>query len=47
MKRFILAVGGICAAAAGLLVLGSKRAPNVQELARRLEDPWGDHHTTV
>jgi hypothetical protein len=29
MKRFIWTVGGFCAAAAGILVWGSKRTPRV------------------
>jgi hypothetical protein len=47
MKRFIWALGGVCAAAAGLLVWGQKQRPNVEELAHSLEDAWADHHTTV
>jgi hypothetical protein len=47
MKRFIWAMGGFGAAAAGLLVLGSKRTPNVEVLAHRLEDAWADHHTIL
>jgi hypothetical protein len=47
MKRFLWTAGGICAATAGLLVLGSKRTPKVEDLAHRLEDAWADHHTTA
>jgi cbb3-type cytochrome oxidase cytochrome c subunit len=47
MKRILWTVGGICAAAAGILVWGSKRTPDVEQLAHRLEDAWADHHTTV
>jgi len=47
MKRFLLSVGGFCAAAAGLLVWRSKRTPNVDELAHTLQDAWADRHTTV
>jgi hypothetical protein len=47
MKSLILAVGGFCAAAAGLLVWHSKRTPNVEELAHSLEAAWADHHTSV
>jgi hypothetical protein len=47
MKRFLLAFGGICAAAAGLLVWGSKRRSALKELAHELEDAWADHHTTL
>ena len=47
MKRFIWTVGGFCAAAAGLLVWGAKRTPNVEDLGPAAEDTWTDHHTTV
>jgi len=47
MKRLIWTVGGICAAAAGVLVWGSMRTPNVEDLAHRLEDAWAGHHTAV
>lgn len=45
MKQLIWTVGGFCAAAAGFLVLGTLRKPNVEELAHVLEDAWADHHT--
>ena len=38
MKRLLWTVGGFCAAAAGLLVLGSKRTPNVNDLEQQSED---------
>jgi hypothetical protein len=47
MKSFLWAVGGLCAAAAGWIVLGKKRIEPVQELAKKLEHAWADHHTTV
>ncbi len=47
MKRLIWAVGGVCAAAAGLLVWGASRTPKVEELAHSLEDAWADHHTRL
>jgi len=47
MKRLIWAIGGMCAAAAGLLVWGPKRTPKVDNLAPSLEDTWADHHPTV
>jgi hypothetical protein len=47
MKNVLLAVGGFCAAAAGLLVWHSQRTPNVEELAHSLEAAWADHHTSV
>jgi hypothetical protein len=45
MKRPILALCGLCAAAAGFLVWKLKPTPNIQELARPLEDEWADHRT--
>jgi hypothetical protein len=47
VKSLILAVGGFCAAAAGLLVWRSLRTPNVDDLAHSLEEAWADHHTVV
>lgn len=47
MKKMFLIVGGVCAAAAGFLVLGAKRVQPVEELAHRLEAAWADHHTVV
>jgi hypothetical protein len=47
MKKVLLMVGGICAAAAGFLVFGAKRVQPVDELAHRLEAAWADHHTVV
>ncbi len=47
MKKFLWAVGGVCAAAAGWIVLGKKRIEPVQELAQQLEHAWADHHTKV
>jgi hypothetical protein len=45
MKAFLWTVGGICAAAVGILVWGPKRTQAVGELAHRLETAWADHHT--
>lgn len=47
MSKFLLVLGGVCAAAACFLVLGPRRTPRVDELAHQLEDAWADHHTTV
>ena len=47
MKKFVWLMGGLCAAAAGFLVLGSKRVRPVEELAHRLEEAWADHHTVA
>ena len=47
MKRWIFAIGGICAAAAGFLILGGRRTPDVTELAHELEEAWADHRTAV
>lgn len=35
MRRLILVACGFCAAAAGLLVWGLKRTPNVEDFSRR------------
>ena len=48
MKKVLWMVGGLCAAAAGFLVLGRKQqAKPVEDLAHRLEEAWADHHTRV
>jgi hypothetical protein len=47
MKKMLWMVGGLCAAAAGFLVWGTRRSEPVEELAHRLEDAWSDHHTEV
>jgi hypothetical protein len=47
MKKVLFLVGGVCAAAAGFLVLGKKRVLPVDDLAHRLESAWSDHHTVV
>jgi hypothetical protein len=47
MKRLLWTVGGFCAAAAGLLVLGSKRTPNVSDLVRTREDDIPDGSFTA
>ncbi len=44
MKKFIWAVGGVCAAAAGFLVWQRRTEP-VDVLAHQLENAWQDHHT--
>ena len=47
MKRVIWTVGGVCAAAAGIILWQSIRTPEVEQLAHKLEDAWADHHTRV
>jgi hypothetical protein len=47
VKKLVWLVGGMCAAAAGFLVWGSRRAQGVEELAHRLEDAWHDHNTAA
>ena len=47
MKKLVWLVGGLCAAAAGFLVLNASRVQPVEELAHRLEEAWADHHTQV
>ncbi len=47
MKKAFLLTCGLCAAAAGFLMWNKKQRAPVDELARRLQDAWADHHTTV
>lgn len=48
MKKFVFSMAGLCAAAAGFLVLGRKQqAKPVEDLAHRLEEAWADHHTRI
>lgn len=47
MRNFFWAVGGFCAAAAGLIVWSARRIEPVQLLAQQLEHAWEDHHTVV
>lgn len=45
MRKFIFAVSGVCAAAAGFLVWNAGRMQPVEVLAEQLEHAWSDHHT--
>ena len=48
MKNVIWTIGGLCAAAAGFLVISRRQqAQPVEDLAHRLEEAWADHHTQV
>jgi hypothetical protein len=47
MKKILFLVGGVCAAAAGFLVLGTRRVPPVEMMAKPLETAWADHHTAA
>jgi len=47
MKGFVWMIVGFCAAAVGLIVWGPQRTRPVQDLARRLEVAWSDHHTVA
>jgi hypothetical protein len=47
MKQLIWVVGGICAAAVGVIFYRSLREPDVAELAHKLEDAWADNHTAA
>ena len=38
-------LGGMCAAAAGLLVWSPYKIKPVEDLAHSLQDAWADHHT--
>jgi hypothetical protein len=47
LRRILWSLGGFCAAAAGLLVLGSNRTPKVVALAENREDVLGDHNAAA
>jgi hypothetical protein len=47
MKQVIWTIGGICAAAAGILVWNRSRPADAEQLAHKLEAAWADHHTTA
>ena len=49
MKKFILLLAGIAAAAGCVLITRSRAtAPrSVDDLAHSLQDAWADHHTIV
>lgn len=47
MKSVLMLVGGVCAAAAAVMLFESKRVRPVEELAHRLEEAWADHHTVA
>ncbi len=50
MKKVLLVVGGVCAAAAGFLALGAKRVSPVREYddpASQPEDAWADEYFGV
>ncbi|MBB5318321.1 hypothetical protein [Tunturibacter empetritectus] len=47
MKSTLWMIGGLCAAAAGFLVLGCRRTSTVELLAHRFEGTWHDHRTVV
>jgi hypothetical protein len=42
MKKALWWVGGLCAAAAGFLVLGARQVQPVEALERRREEAWMD-----
>jgi hypothetical protein len=45
MKKAIFLIGGICGAAAGMIVVLSRQPKPVDVLAHQLEEAWADHHT--
>ncbi len=47
MKQMVFVIAGICAAAAGFLLWGGRRTPNVEQMAHTLEEAWADHHTVA
>lgn len=47
LKTTLWTLGGICAAAAGIIVITRQQQNAVPALAHQLEAAWADHHTTV
>ncbi len=47
MKSFLWAVGGLCAAAIGIIILEQRRTQSLNLLAHNLEQAWADNHTVV
>ena len=47
MKRVILLLAGIAAAAGCILVTRARTTRSIDELATNLQQAWADHHTVV
>ncbi len=47
MKKVILLLAGIAAAAGCVLVTRSRQPRSIDELATNLQRAWADHHTIV
>lgn len=47
MKRVVLLLAGIAAAAGCILVTRSRTTRSIDELASNLQQAWADHHTVV
>jgi hypothetical protein len=47
MKRFVWAAAGVCAAAVGLLVWGSKRTPRLEGPSETPKDAPADRQTAA
>ncbi len=47
MKKVILLLAGIAAAAGCILVTRSRPTRSIDDLATNLKDAWADHHTIV
>jgi len=47
MKRIVLLLAGIAAAAGCVLITRSRSTRSVDELAAKLQEAWTDHHTVV
>ncbi len=43
MKKILFVIGGVCAAAAGFLVFGTKRMQPVHVMEYQVEAAWIDH----
>jgi len=47
MKKVVLLLAGIAAAAGCILVTRSRTTRSIDDLATNLQEAWADHHTVV
>jgi hypothetical protein len=47
MKSVLWMVGGVCAAAIGVILWAPSRVQSVDELAHCLQVAWADNHTSL
>lgn len=47
MKKVVLLIAGIAAAAGCILITRSRSPRSIDELAANLQEAWADHHTVA